>query len=247
MKKRAAILIVLLAALLCGCAGAGRAASTADVPEPSASAASTAEPTAEPTAAPTAAPTPEPTAVPTVMVGTLVLDPGSTEADLSGASEDVETAIRELIEGAPVLSSLRTVDLGDRIPSYELYRELSEAYPEAEIRLSLTVAGESVERDARVLDLQAMDAADTPDLLRALPYLSDLEEINFVSESGDCVYTLESIDGLDRVREAAPEVKLRVAFKLFGKRVTSEDERIEYLHKKIGNEGVEKSARCFRI
>ena len=241
MKKRAAILIILLAALLCGCAGAGRAASAADVSDASPSAASTDAPTATPTAEPTAAPTAEPTAVPTVKVGPLVLDPDSTEADLSGMSEEAETAIRGLIEGAPVLRSLRTVDLGERVPPYELYRELSEAYPEAEIRLSLTLAGESVERNAKMLDLHAMDAADTPKLLRVLPYLGDLEEIGFVSEeTGECVYTLENIEQLDRVREAAPEVKLRVAFKLFGKRVTSEDERIEYLHKKIGNEGVEK-------
>ena len=239
MQKRAAILIILLAALLCGCAGAGSAASAAGVSDASPAAVPTETPA--PTAAPTAEPTAEPTAVPTVTVGSLVLDPESTEADLSGTSEEAETVIRSLIEGAPVLRSLRTVDLGDRVPPYELYRELSEAYPEAEIRLSLTLAGESIERDARVLDLHAMDAADTPELLRVLPYLGDLEEIGFVSEkTGECVYTLESIEQLDRVREAAPEVKLRVAFKLFGKRVTSEDERIEYLHKKIGNEGVEK-------
>ena len=243
MKKRAAILIILLAALLCGCAGSGRAASAAGVSDASPSAAVTAEPTAGPTAAPTAEPTPEPTAVPTVTAGSLVLDPETAEADLSGITEETEaeTAIRALIEGAPILRSLRAVELGERVPPYELYRELSEAYPEAEIRLSLTLAGESIGRDAKVLDLHAMDAADTPELLRVLPYLGDLEEISFVSEeTGECVYTLENIGQLDRVREAAPGVKLRVAFRLFGKRVTSEDERIEYLHKKIGNEGVEK-------
>ena len=247
MKKRAVILIILLAALLCGCAGSGRAASAAGVSDASPSEAATAEPTAAPTAAPTAVPTaeptPEPTAVPTVTAGSLVLDPETAEADLSGITEEAEaeTAIRALIEGAPILRSLRAVELGERVPPYELYRELSEAYPEAEIRLSLTLAGESVGRDAKVLDLHAMDAADTPELLRVLPYLDGPEEINFVSEeTGECVYTLENIGQLDRVREAAPGVKLRVAFRLFGKRVTSEDERIEYLHKKIGNEGVEK-------
>ena len=182
MKKRAAILIILLAALLCGCAGSGRAASAAGVSDASPSEAATAEPTAAPTAAPTAVPTaeptPTPTAVPTVTAGSLVLDPETAEADLSGITEEAEaeTAIRALTEGAPILRSLRAVELGERVPPYELYRELSEAYPEAEIRLSLTLAGESVGRDAKVLDLHAMDAADTPELLRVLPAIKDFPQ-----------------------------------------------------------------------
>ena len=133
MKKRAAILIILLAALLCGCAGNGRAASAAGVSGASPSEAATAEPTAAPTAAPTAVPTaeptPTPTAVPTVTAGSLVLDPETAEADLSGITEEAEaeTAIRALIEGAPILRSLRAVELGERVPPYELCRELSEA------------------------------------------------------------------------------------------------------------------------
>jgi hypothetical protein len=178
--------------------------------------------------------------VPTVTAGTLVLDPGSTEADLSGAAEETDAAIRELIEGAPVLSSLRTIDLGGYIPEHELYQELSDAYPGAEIRMSLSFLGEPLERDVHTLDAHAMTADDTPELLRVLPYLSELEEIVFVSGSGECAYSLDEIEQLDRVREAVPDVKLRVAFKLFGKKVTSEDERIEFLHnKKIGNKGIE--------
>ena len=236
MKKTAAVIIALLLVLLCGCAGSGEAPASAGAPESSPAAVSAAEPTAEPTDAPT----PEPTAVPTVAVGPLVLEAGCAEADLSGLTEDTDAAIRELIDGAPVLGSLKTIDLGGCIPAHELCRELAEAYPDAEIRMTLSFLGEPLERDTRALDASAMTAGDTPELLRVLPYLDSLEEINFVSEGGECVYSLEDLALLGQVREAVPEAKLRVAFDLFGKRVTSEDERIEFLHnKKIGNTGIE--------
>ena len=233
--KKTAVLTALLVLLLCGCAGTEAASEPTEAAKAAPAAVSTEAPTPEPTEVPT----PEPTAVPTVSVGPLVLEAGTAEADLSGIGEETDAAIRELIDAAEVLGSLRTVDLGGYVPEYELYRELSEAYPEAEIRLSLSLLGEPVDREARSLDLHAMSAADTPELLRVLPYMSGLEEINFVSESGECVYSLDDIAQLDRVREAVPDVKLHVAFKLFGKQVTSEDERIEYLHnKKIGDEGI---------
>ena len=72
-----------------------------------------------------------------------------------------------------------------------------------------------------------------------LPYLTQLEEIDFLSEDGACAFSLEDIPRLDLIREAAPDVRLRVAFDLFGQRVTSEDERIEYYLTHIGNEGVD--------
>ena len=121
MKKRMAVITALIVVLLCGCAGAGHASSPTD------------ELDSTSTSVPNAAPTAEPTAATKVTIGSLVLNAGSTQADLSGISEEADEAIRDLIEGKPILRSLRTIDLGGYIPPYELYQELSEAYPGAEI------------------------------------------------------------------------------------------------------------------
>ena len=72
-----------------------------------------------------------------------------------------------------------------------------------------------------------------------LPYLEELEEIGFVSPEGVCAFTLDDIPQLDRIREAAPELRLHVSFDLFGQTVSDEDERIEYYLVPIGNEGAE--------
>ena len=193
----------------------------------------------EPTAEPTPSPTPVVTEVPSVTVGGVRLDARTASVSLSELGEDREGALRALVDNRSLLTALSEIKLDGYIPPFELYRELCEAYPSAEIGLELRLLGEELSGEEKSLDLHAMLPDQTDELLTVLPYLTELEEIRFVSEKGKCAYALEDIPQLDRVREAAPGVKLRVAFELFGKKVTSEDERIEYYLKHIGNEGVD--------
>ncbi len=217
--KKWPVLILLCAVFLSGCARSSAA------PEP------TAEPTPEPT--------PAVTEEPSVTIGGLRLDGRTAAVDLAELGEDKNEALRALIDGRTILSSLEKIDLAGHIPPHELYRELCEAYPRVQIDLVLRLGDEEVSEDVQTLDLHWMSPDQTDELLTVLPYLTQLEEISFVSEKGACAYSLDDIPQLDRIREAAPSVHLKVAFDLFGKRVTSEDERIEYYLKHIGNEGVD--------
>ena len=216
MKKvRLLLLLLLAAALLGGCAG--QSAPSAPAPTP----------------------TPEPTEPPAVMIGALRLDAESVCADLGGTGDKVGEAIRSLVDSRALLSSLREIRLGETLPPYELYRSLREAYPEAQIELELRLFGEPLSRGVRTLDLHEMRPEQTDELLAVLPYLEELEEIGFVSPEGVCAFTLDDIPQLDRIREAAPELRLHVSFDLFGQTVSDEDERIEYCLVPIGNEGAE--------
>ena len=216
MKKvRLLLLLLLAAALLGGCAG--QSAPSAPAPTP----------------------TPEPTEPPAVMIGALRLDAESVCADLGGTGDKVGEAIRSLVDSRALLSSLREIRLGETLPPYELYRSLREAYPEAQIELELRLFGEPLSRGVRTLDLHDMRPEQTDELLAVLPYLEELEEIGFVSPEDVCDFTLDDIPQLDRIREAAPELRLHVSFDLFGQTVSDEDERIEYYLVPIGNEGAE--------
>ena len=216
MKKvRLPLLLLLAAALLCGCGARNESAAPAPAPEELE------------------------TAAPAATIGALTLDAESACVDLGGAGEEIGDAVRALVDSRALLPSLREIRLGETPPPYELYRSLCEAYPEAQIELELRLFDEPLARGVRSLDLHEMRPGQTDELLAVLPYLEELEEIGFVSPEGVCAFTLDDIPQLDRIREAAPELRLHVSFDLFGQTVSDEDERIEYYLVPIGNEGAE--------
>ena len=174
------------------------------------------------------------TTVPTVDIGGTVLTLETDRLDLTELAWEYQA----LLEAAPPLPAVTVVDLGvTDLTAWEL-DGLKAAFPQSEIRYSVDVLGKRVSHDTISLDLSTMDAARTDELVAVLPMLPNLQEINFANGEG-CVYDLDNIRQLDKVREAAPQATLRVKFELFGQTVTSEDERIEYYLTPIGNEGAE--------
>lgn len=182
--------------------------------------------------------TTEPTEVtedPTVDIGGTRLDVSTTELDLSAAAYEMDA----LIAASDRLTAVTQIELGETELRYEQIEALQEAFPSAAIRYSVSLFGQALAQDTKQLDLSDMDAAQTAELLDVLPLLSALEEINFVDANGVCVYDLETISELDKIRAANPDIQLHVSFELFGQTVTSEDTRIEYYLVEIGNEGAE--------
>lgn len=187
---------------------------------------------------------PATTTVPPTTAATepLMVDIGGTEVDPTVeklALQGMDYQLEALTGAAGKLTGLTYIDLGTVQMDAEQLESLRAAYPNARIDYQLSLFGGKVSNFARYLDASAMDAEKTDELLAALPLLPMLEEVNFVTEEGVCVYTIDQIDQLEKVRQALPEAKLRVSFDLFGKTVTSEDERIEYVRVDIGNQGVE--------
>ncbi len=176
---------------------------------------------------------------PSVPIGNLLLDEESSVADLASAGCDMEEAIRILVENRRLLPSLKEIRLGDAAVPFDMYSDLRRSFPSAEISWECRLFGEPLDKGVRRLDMSSMQPEQTEELCAVLPYLSELEEIDFVSEDGVCVYSLDDIPLLDLVRKTVPNVYLKVRFELFGQTVTSEDERIEYYLTHIGNEGVD--------
>lgn len=182
-----------------------------------------------------APPTTVPTEPPMADIGGTLLEPDAAVLDLTAMTYEFE----KLIDAAAALTGVTHIDLGVTDWSREQLDRLTAAYPAADISYSLSLFGQTLAKDAEILDASSMTVDQTDALLEAIAMLPELREINFVAEGGACVYTVETIGELDRVRAALPEAYLRVSFDLFGQTVTSEDERIEYYLVEIGNEGVE--------
>lgn len=178
---------------------------------------------------------PEITRPPMADIGGTLLELGTESLDL----EQMTFTFDKLIAASAELHQVSSISLGTTDLSSQQIAGIREAYPEAQIDYSIDLFGEIVDMDTQYLDLSSISAEQTDALVAALPLLPSLREINFVSDEGICPYTAESISELDKIRETAPEVYLRIRFELFGQIVSSEDERIEYYCVEIGNEGIE--------
>lgn len=214
MKKNLIMMVLLLAAFLTACGAP-------------------AEPVA-PTE-PTVVETQAPTAPPPVDVGGTLVEVDVTELDLSAMTYNMEM----LLAAAPQLSGVNQVELGVTDLPYEQVEWIRAAFPNAQVNYTLDILGQTADAATEYLDLSAMTLDQAQAMIPQLPLLTGLQQINFVSEDGICVFTIEDIPVLDQFRAALPEVNFRVSFELFGQTVTSEDERIEYYLVPIGNEGVD--------
>ena len=182
----------------------------------------------------TAAPTTEP-AVPVVDIGGTELEYGVTSLDLGSMDYELD----KLLSAARVLDQVTRIDLGVTDLRAEALQKLEAAYPNAEIVYTIHWMDRELNKQTTSVNLSKMTPADTDALLELLPMLPRLERIEFVDDMGNCNFTAADLDQLDRIREARPEIYLRVSFELFGQTVTSETERIEYYCVDIGNEGAE--------
>lgn len=211
MKRFLLITVALLMLLTAGCAA---------VPEPT-------EPTVPETLAPT-----EP---PLVDIGGSEVDVAVTELDLTVLTYDLE----QLVTAAEKLEAVSTMNLGATQLTADQVAQLRAAFPNARIDYTLELYDQEVTAETEFLDLSMMKLEEAEQILAQLPLATDLQQINFLSEEGACVFAIEDIPVLDQFREALPEVNFRVSFELFSQTVTSEDTRIEYYLVPIGNEGVE--------
>lgn len=167
-------------------------------------------------------------------LGGTVVERDSTTLDLTHGYD-----FDALLEAAPELASVTSVELGQTDLTAEQMGALREAFPNAGFSYSVTLLGEPVSMDTAFLDLSNLTPDQTDALLEVLPLLPALEELNFINADGICAYTLADIPELDKVRLAYPDLTLTVCFDLFGQTVSSTDSRIEYYLTEIGNKGVE--------
>ena len=180
-------------------------------------------------------PTTVPTEPPRADIGGTLVETDVQSLELTVMAYDPDA----LVEAAPSLERVTYIDLGVTDLPADQIAAISRAFPYAAIDYRVSLFGQALDTDIQYLDAGTMLPEQTDELIAVLPLLPRLEFINFVSEDGTCVYTLEDIPELDKVREALPDAHLKVQFELFGQIVTSGDERIEYNQVPIGNEGID--------
>ena len=173
----------------------------------------------------------------TVDLGGTVLDNGTESVELPRGSFDY-ALLRERIRYLP---ALREILLPETDLEPAQIRQLREERPEISLRYTVSVLEQTVPEDVRELDLSALQAERLEETIRALGLLPCLERATLTGEDGSNALTLEELHTL---QTAAPDTLFVYRFQLFGREVSTEEERIEYVRVPIGNEGLPELRRA---
>ena len=158
-----------------------------------------------------------------------------------GASQpnaDVETLTLEsfdydlLLENLRYFPRLRELNLPGMELTFQQLQELRLTYPELSLRYTVALLGQEISSEAIEADLSAMTSENVEEAAAALPLLPNLRTVKLSDEEGNSALSVEEVHTL---QESAPEVMLDYTFDLFGQRISTTDERVEFHSKKIGD------------
>lgn len=161
----------------------------------------------------------------TAPLGNLTLSNSDTSALLEPAAVQAEALLKQL----KYLPALRTLELPKTTLTNEELTALQDTYPELLIQYSVELLGSEIMPDADSLTLTSMTSADLEELVDKLALLPAVTEVT-LSDS------LSKAD-VKALMEQFPEITFHYTFDLFGKTLSTADERVEYTKAEIGNNG----------
>lgn len=139
-----------------------------------------------------------------------------------------------LLENLKYLRSVKSVKLVDTDLTPEEVASLSETYANVPISYTVNILGTEYSGDCTELDLSAMTPEQIPEVAEKLTRLPALTMVQLMNADGSSQLAVTDVKLLV---EAVPEVLFNYSFELFGKTVSTTDQRIEFVKENIGNEG----------
>ena len=146
--------------------------------------------------------------------------------------EPEDTDFDRLLEDLQYLPKLRQVTLEGTALTKEELSQLRDTYEETAFRCNFTILGETYPEDTRALDLSGLTGEEAQEAAQTLSRLPMLETVELMDGEDKSELTLEQVAALQK---AVPGVKFHYSFDLFGKRVSTLDERIEFKNKRLGD------------
>lgn len=161
----------------------------------------------------------------TAPLGNLVLSNSETQAALEPGSYDLSSLQKQLryLPGITSLELPKTTLTPDELAA------LQAEYPLLSIPYTVELLGEEISPEETSLNLSALTSGTLADTVEKLAMLPAVTEITLPQ-----ALTMEEVKGL---MEQFPDVTFQYTFELFGKTLSTADERVEYLDVSIGNSG----------
>lgn len=150
----------------------------------------------------------------------------------------------ELIQNLKYLSNVTSVSLPETQLSSQMLGSLPEAFPNVSFDYTIVFQNQVIPANTQTLDFGGItpdQLSEATDILAKLPHLTDVELMDAEGKS------LLSMTDVKLLMDAAPTANFHYSFTLFGKTLTTADERVEYVGTRIKNEGVEQIRQALDI
>ncbi len=174
-----------------------------------------------------------------VALGSRAAVSGTKKLTLRSGEYDYDMLLDNLI----YLDSMESLTFPDAELTMGQVAALQEKYPQISFDYTVTLNGEEVTLDTQALDLSWAIPEELGFISQKLSLLPNLSQVELMN--GDaCNLTMADVSAL---QTALPNVTFHYAFELFGKTVSTTDERIEFKNQEIGDQGEEELRQALSL
>lgn len=166
----------------------------------------------------------------TVNLGTVTVSEDETSVILDPGACDYETLVTNL----RYLPKMTRIQLPRTLYTAQELAALEGLFPQITWDYSVILLGQELTKQTESVNLSVLTSERVAETAAMLANFPNLTQAELMDSYGQCGLTKEEI-GL--LMDAVPHVRFHYVFDLFGKTVSTEDTRIEYVEVPIGNEG----------
>ena len=166
----------------------------------------------------------------TVKLGTLTVSNKDTSLVLDPGLCDYDT----LAEQLAYLPALTSVSLPRTTYSPQEIVALQGLYPDIAWDYTVILLGQELTRETTELNLSVLEQERVAEVAGKLSLFPGVEKVELMDAAGQSRLSIEDVKTL---QAAAPGTLFHYTFELFGKKVATTDERIEFVGESIGNQG----------
>ena len=165
-----------------------------------------------------------------VDLGGKAYDPDEKTLTLVPGDFDYDTLMANL----PHMRVMESITFENTDMTPEAFGEIAGAYPEIAMDYTVELLGQTLAPDAAELDLSAMTSEDVETVIGKLPLLPGVTAVELTDAEGGSTLTLEDVKAL---QEAAPGVVFHYTFDFYGVKISTTDEEVKIVNKRITDEG----------
>ena len=161
----------------------------------------------------------------TAPLGKLMLSNSDATAALEPASYDLATLLDQL----KYLPGLTSLELPKTALSPQDISALKEAFPNLDLVYTIPLLNMELMPEENAIDLTELTTDTMDEVIQTLHHFSALTDITLSDKV--------SMEDVKTLMDLFPEVTFHYTFELFGKTLSTADERVEYQNENIGNKG----------